>query len=94
MIEEGVVYVVDYPLIHNLTNVADIGDINPTDERKMRRSMSPFGAFVSVEGNSGIHSLKAVAIQVDMNSGNRIPKLIKRESLLPHAQHHQSDIHE
>lgn len=60
---------IDYPLLHNLTNVPDIGNIFATRNRKMRATMSPIGVFVSAKGNSGVRSLKAVAIQIDLNSG-------------------------
>lgn len=68
MVKKGFVFVIDYWLIHNITNVADIGDIFPSDRREMRASRSPIGVFVSAKGKSGGRSLKPVAIQIDLNS--------------------------
>ena len=69
MTEEGLIFIADYPLIHNLTNVDDILDFNPNDEREMRYSKSPIAVFASVKNCfTGAHQLKAVAIQMDFDA--------------------------
>lgn len=68
MTEEGLIFIADYPLIHNLTNVDDVLDRNPYDEREMRYSKSPIAIFASVKNcYTGAYQLKALAIQMDFD---------------------------
>ena len=73
MAKEGLIFIADYPLIHNLTNIDDVLDLNPNDERKMRYSKSPIAVFASVKNcYTGKYKLKAVAIQVDFDASKYI----------------------
>ena len=69
MIEEGSIFIADYPLIHRLTNIPDVLDSDPNDERNMRPSKSPIAFFASIKNCfTGIYELKSVAIQMDFNA--------------------------
>lgn len=73
MTKEGSIFIADYPLIHNLTNIDDVLDLNPNDERKMRCSKSPIAVFASVKNcYTGTYELKAIAIQMDFNASKYI----------------------
>ena len=66
MTEEGSIFIADFPLIHNLTNIPDVLDLNPNDNREMRLSKSPIAVFASVKNcYTGKYELKSVAIQTD-----------------------------
>ena len=64
MLDTGKVFIVDYKLLFDISNVEDLLDLNTTDRREMKASRSPFCVFVSVNGE-----LKPVAIQIDLVSG-------------------------
>jgi hypothetical protein len=58
-------------MIHNLTNIPDVLDLNPNDNREMRPSKSPIAVFASVKNcYSGTYELTPVAIQIDFNAGS------------------------
>ncbi|CAB4040502.1 arachidonate 5-lipoxygenase-like [Paramuricea clavata] len=68
MIAVGRVFIIDYKLLHNLSNVEDYTERNTTDRRKMEKSRSPFCTFV-VTNVRGAKELKPVAIQTDLIQG-------------------------
>ncbi|XP_028401888.1 arachidonate 5-lipoxygenase-like [Dendronephthya gigantea] len=63
MISTGKVFIIDYELLFDLTNVEDYTERNTTDRREMRGSRSPLCVFVSTA-----NGLKPVAIQTDLRS--------------------------
>ena len=68
--EKGKLFVVDYPIYHDIPHVPDITDEDPTDRRVMLRSSSPVGLFAVRKDSTGKNELKAVAIQLDYKPGN------------------------
>ena len=68
MIDAGRVFIIDYNLLHGLSNVEDYTERNTTDRREMQESRSPFCAFV-VANVEGAKELKPVAIQTDLIKG-------------------------
>eukprot|EP00795_Rhopilema_esculentum_P006097 gene6097-11484_t len=75
-VEKGKLFVVDYPIYHDIPHVPDITDEDPTDRRVMLRSSSPVGLFAVRKDSTGKNELKAVAIQLDYKpeSEVRTPK--------------------
>ena len=71
MINEGKVFILDYKLLHGVRNVDDLTEKNTTDDRKMRKSRSPFCIFVSAN-EGGVNNLKPAAIQTDLFSGSHL----------------------
>ena len=71
MISTGKVFIIDYKLLYDLTNVKDYTERNTTDKREMRESRSPLCVFVSANG------LKPVAIQTDLTSGINLGKYLR-----------------
>ena len=68
MIKAGRLYIVDFPYLHDLTDVEDYTERNTTDRREMRGSRAPICTFVSANVGEA-RELKPVAIQTDQLSG-------------------------
>ena len=68
MIDADRVFIIDYKLLHGLSNVVDYTERNTTDRREMEESRSPFCTFVVVNVRGG-KELKPVAIQTDLTKG-------------------------
>ena len=68
MVDAGRVFIIDFPHLHDITNVEDYTERNTTDRREMRGSRAPIGTFVSANVG-GARELKPVAIQTDYSSG-------------------------
>ena len=71
--KKGIVYIVEYPLIRGLSNVADITDHNSTDRFEMNESRSPLAFFISVKHFFKMqYELKPLAIQTAFNASKNI----------------------
>ena len=46
MVKKGLVYILDYPEMNNITTMPDITDLNSKDQRQMKSSTSPIAIFV------------------------------------------------
>ena len=67
-IDDGSIFVSQYPVFDNLITVPDISEPRPT--RKMWLAMSPIALFASRPGKSGAPAqLRPVAIQLDYKPG-------------------------
>ena len=75
MIDAGRVFIIDYKLLHGLSNVEDYTEKNTTDRREMQASRSPFCVFVVTNVGDG-KELKPVAIQTDLIKGEPIFHLL------------------
>ena len=69
MIDAGRVFIIDYKLLHGLSDVEDYTERNTTDRREMAASRSPFCTFVTANVG-GSKELKPVAIQTDLIKGD------------------------
>ena len=72
-INDGKAFVLDYPLLKGITNMEDI-EIDTSNPRPLRKTVSPITLFVSVPGVNKLtkqseNTLKPVAIQMDMDKG-------------------------
>jgi hypothetical protein len=73
MIDRGRVFIIEYKMLHNLT------EQDGTGKRKIEKSRSPFCTFVTVKGSNGSNrsmGLKPVAIQIDLIPGEPSSKFI------------------
>jgi hypothetical protein len=76
MIDAGRIFIIDYKLLHGLSNVEDYTEKNTTDRREMEESRSPFCTFVTTNVG-GSKELKPVAIQTDLIKGELFLKLTR-----------------